>query len=217
MPKLDPRLQKWIRWLAVIKLQVQDLVMTKYTFHEVQTIIKDNPLLRQHNSFYKHLTITYVSHVVMGVRRQIKCDPQSISFAQLLEEMIATPNLLSRSYYTALYAGTSVEDLADEDFDRFAAVGAKHIDPSLVAADLRRLKEATTRCEDFADKRLAHHDKRDPKQLPTYNELDAAVDLLDQLYCRYFLLFHASAMDTLLPTWQYDWKEIFRTPWLPPP
>ncbi|MDP3798839.1 MAG: hypothetical protein Q8R06_17120 [Polaromonas sp.] len=217
MPKLDPRLQKWLRWLEVIKLQVQDLVMAKHTFHEVQAIIRDNPALHQANSFYKYLTITYVSHVVMGVRRQVKCDTQSISFAQLLGEMVATPELLSRPYYISLYAGTTVEDLADGDFDRFAPAGAKHIDPILVEADLQRLREATAKCEEFADRRLAHHDKRDPKQLPTYNELDVAIDLLDQLYCRYFLLFHASAMDTLLPTWQYDWKEIFHTPWLPPP
>jgi hypothetical protein len=190
--------------------------MTKHTFHEVQKIIKDNPSLPQANSFYIYLTITYVSHVAMGVRRQVKGSQQSISFAQLLEEIVATPHLLSRSYYASLYIGSSVQDMGQADFDQFAKAGAIHIDPNIVAADLERLRDATLKCEVFADKRLAHHDTQHPKQLPTYDELDASVDLLDQLYCRYSLLFHAKAIDTLLPTWQYDWKEIFHTAWLAP-
>jgi hypothetical protein len=28
------------------------------------------------------------------------------------------------------------------------------------------------------------------------------------------MLFHASHMDSLLPTRQYDWKAIFRVPWI---
>jgi hypothetical protein len=215
MPRIDPRLEKWLRWLGVVKLQVQDLVMTKHTFHEVQRMIQQNVALQTSNSFYKHLTITYVSHVVMGLRRQIKCDPQSISFAQLLEELVATPQVLSRAYYRKLYAVTVVEDLADQEFDRFAQPGALHIDATLVANDLADLRNATAKCEEFADKRLAHYDKRDPKQLPTYNDVDAAIDLLDRLCCRYLLMFEAKALETLLPTWQYDWKGIFRIPWLP--
>lgn len=215
MPRLDARLEKWLRWLDVVKLQVQDLMLTKHTFHEVQRMIQQNPALQTSNSFYKYLTITYVSHVVMGLRRQIKCDPQSISFAQLLEELVATPEVLSRAYYKKLYLGTVVEDMADRDFDRFAQPGAAHIDPALVAKDLGQLRKVTAKCEEFADRRLAHHDKRNPKQLPTYNDVDAAIELLDTLYCRYLLMFQAKALDTLLPTWQYDWKEIFRIPWAP--
>ncbi len=215
MAKRDPRLDKWLRWLEIVKLQVQDLVMAKYTFHEVQKMIAGNPKIQKENSFYRYLTNTYVSHVVIGLRRQLKGDSQSISLVQLMEELIATPEILSRAYYKGLYTGTAVEDLADHDFDKLAKPGAPHIDPGLVAADLARLRSATANCEEFADRRVAHHDKRNPKQLPTFNEVDAAIDLLDELYCRYLLMFEAKAMDSLLPTWQYDWKGIFRVAWLP--
>jgi hypothetical protein len=46
-------------------------------------------------------------------------------------------------------------------------------------------------------------------------ELDDAIDLLDQLYVKYHLLFHAAWMETLLPTRQYDWQAVFRIPWIP--
>lgn len=68
--------------------------------------------------------------------------------------------------------------------------------------------------QEFADRRVAHRDQREPKQPPTYNEIKECIDLLDELYVRYHLLFHAESMTSLLPAWQYDWKEIFRTPWI---
>lgn len=212
---MDTKLKKWLRWLEVIKGEVQDLVMAKRTFHEVQQLIKDNPALHQSNSFYDYLSRTYVSHVVIGLRRQIKCDNQSISMARMFEELIETPQALTRSYYVGLYEGSVVENFADRDFNKFAAPGAPHIDPIFVAADLTRLRDASKRCKDFADKRVAHRDKTDPKELPTFNEVDACIALLDDLYVRYFMLFHASHMDSLLPTRQYDWKAIFRVPWIP--
>lgn len=213
---MDQKLSKWLRWLEVIKGEVQDLVVTKHTFHEVQGLIKDNPLLHQPTSFYDYLSRTYVSHIIIGLRRQLKCDKQGISMARLFEEMIETPQAFTRRHYVSLYKGSVVERFADKDFNKFAAPKAPHIDPTLVAADLARLRGASKRCEEFADKRVAHRDKREPKELPTYKEVDACIDLLDELYVRYFLLFHASNMETLLPTWQYDWKAVFRLPWIPP-
>ncbi len=216
MEKMDYKLQKWLHWIEIIKGEVQDLVVAKHTFHEVQGMIRDNPHLHQHSSFYNYLARTYVSHVVIGIRRQIKCDNQSISMTRLFKEMIDSPQTLPRIYYTAKYMGSVVESLADRDFDKFAVPGGPHIDPNLISSDRANLQAASKCCEDFADKRIAHRDTREPKELTTFNEVDACIDLLDELYVKYHLLFHAGAMDTLLPTWQYDWKTIFRVPWLPP-
>lgn len=212
---MNSKLKKWLRWLDIIKAEVQELVMAKHTFHEVQKLISSNPSLHQPSSFYDYLSRTYVSHVVIGLRRQIKCDGQSISMARFFEEIIENPEELTRRYYTDLYKGSVVERFADKDFNKFAAPGAPHIDASLVAVDLKRLRTASKRCEDFADKRLAHRDKREPIELPTFNEVDACIALLDELYVKYFSLFHASSMGSLLPTWQYDWKAIFRVAWIP--
>jgi hypothetical protein len=86
----------------------------------------------------------------------------------------------------------------------------------MVETDLNRLNQVSSKVEDFADKRIAHHDKRIPKVLPKFNEVDACLDVLDELYVKYHLVFHADAMDSLMPTYQYDWKVIFEVPWLKP-
>jgi hypothetical protein len=215
---MDKKLEKWLKWLDIIKSEIRELVVAKHTFHEVQKIISDNPELHEANSFYRYFTnthVSHVSHVVSGVRRQVKCDDQSISLARLLTEMVASPQILSRDYYVSLYKGSLVEGFADKDFNRFADPNCKHIDPDRVSCDLKHLRETSAACEDFADRRVAHRDRRDPKQLPTYKQLDDCIDMLDSLFVRYCLLFHATNMRSLLPTRQHDWKKIFRVPWIP--
>lgn len=211
---IDPKLAKWIRWLKIIESEIQSLVVAKHTFHEIQRVINSNPELHQPSHFYDYLSQTYISHVLIGLRRQLKSDTQSISIARLFEELIQSPQSFSRAYFVEKYKGSILEHHANSDFNKFAQPEMDHIDPNLVQANLKQLRKFTKSCEDFADRIIAHRDKTPPKQLPTFNEVDACIDLLDKLYVHYFLLFHASSMETLLPVWQYDWQAIFRVPWI---
>jgi len=211
---MDARLQKWGKWLLVIHDDIQQLVMDKHVFWTVQEIIKDNPDIQKGSYFYSYLGNTYVSHAVIGVRRQIKIDRQSISLARLLTEIRETPELLSRSYYCSLYKGSNVESWADRDFDNHCGKGVVHISPTVVQAELDELRGKARSCEELADRRIAHHDKRPPNRLPKFNELNECIETLDKLYVRYHLLLRAQSMKTLMPTFQYDWQEIFRQPWI---
>lgn len=211
---MNPKLRKWMRWLKVIEEDVSELVVAKHIFHTLQGMIRENQSLHQPSSFYYYLKNTYISHTVVGIRRQIKSSDQSISLMRLLEEMKATPEYLSRDHFVSLYKGTRAERYAHGDFDKFARSGAPYIDSDRVAFDLQELLDASSKVEDFADRRVAHRDRREPKQLPTYNEIDDCICVLDKLYAKYYLLFHAQGLTTLSPTWQYDWTAIFRVPWI---
>jgi len=193
---------------------IQQLLVKRNIFWEVQQIIKNNSELHKPSSFYSYLGDTYVAYISIGIRRQVKINNQSISFSRLLSEMIDTPSVLSRKYYTGLYQGSVVVDFADRDFDKFSGTGRSQISKEMVSSDLRELNRTASKVEDFSDRRIAHHDTRRPKELPTFNEVDACLDVLDKLYVKYHLVFHASSMDSLMPTYQYDWQEIFEIPWL---
>lgn len=215
MTELDSTLSKWIGWLAVIRSGVRELVIAKDIFQRVQRLVENNAALHRPNPFYQYLSNTYVSHAVIELHRQSKSKSPSISMARLFEEMIERPQILTRAYYVSLYEDSAIEDLADTHFNRFAAPGESHIDPLLVKADLTRLRDASKRCEAFADKRVAHRDTTPPKELPTFDDVNAYIDLLNDLYIRYCLLFHACSVETLLPIDEGDWEEIFRIPWIP--
>lgn len=210
---MDLRLKKWIRWLVVIHDDVQRLLVNQNIFWEVQEIIKNNKRLHKPSSFYQYLGDTYISYATIGIRRQLKIDKTSISFARLLTDISQHPSTLSRSYYKSLFKGSVVEDLADEEFDRYSEKGA-HISVAMVKSDFTTLKSVSAKVEDFVDKRIAHHDKRRPKVLPKFHEVDTCIATLDTLYVKYHLIFHAASVDTLMPPYQYDWKEVFYEPWL---
>jgi hypothetical protein len=211
---MDPKLRKWLKWLKVIHDEVQDLVTSKYIFWEVQNIIKTNRRIHRPSALYSYLGNTYVSHAVMGVRRQLKVDNQSISFAHLLEEIVDSPQTLSRGYYVGLYKGSGAENLAEEHFDKFSGTSHVHVCPHMVCNDLAQIKDVARRCEDFADRRVAHRDKRDLEVLPTFDALDRCIEVLDKLYVKYYLVFHAQDMGSLKPMDHNDWKAVFHEPWI---
>lgn len=211
---MDSRLRKWLRWLKVVHDDIQQLLIKKNIFWEVQDIIKNNSEIHKPSSFYRYLGDTYIAYISIGIRRQVKIDKQSISFARLLTELAQTPTSLSRKYYVGLYKGSTVEHHADRDFDRFCGNDKNCISSDMVVSDLDELILTASVVEDFADKLIAHRDKRQPKVLPRFDQVDQCLDTLDQLYCKYRGVFHASAMSSLMPVYQYDWKKIFTVPWL---
>lgn len=211
---MDDRFDKWNKWLDVIYSEITTLSVNRNIFWEVQDIIKNNPKIQKPSSFYEFLGGVYVTSALIGVRRQVKIDKNSISFARLLKEICDIPQVLSRTRFVSLYKGSTAEQFADRDFDKFAGKAGSHVDPDLVNFDLEKLKKKAKECEKYADRRVAHFDRRAIKNIPTFADLDDYIDFLEELIRKYYLLFRATSLVSILPVYQYDWKAIFREPWL---
>jgi hypothetical protein len=52
------------------------------------------------------------------------------------------------------------------------------------------------------------------RHLPTYNELDRCVDVVEGLAKTYARLLEASALVQVVPVIQCDWKKPFRVAWI---
>ena len=221
---MDQKFEKWKRWLAdEIRWEIEELVTNKHIFWEIQKMIDDNPNIQEPCSFNWFIGQTYSDYGVIAVRRQIKSDKQSISFVKLLKEVIMDPGVLSRERFVNMYRigmkKDSAEDIANKVFDRHFSGGCPdYIDPIAVQQDLNELKKRSCKLEEFADKRVAHHDKKAPKTIPTFNELDACIDWLEKLAIKYTLLFEGRDLgENLVIEFLEDyWDEIFRQPWIPP-
>ena len=237
------KLEKWLRWMETIHVilflsEILVLVQDASMFWEIQDIIRGNPRIQKPNAFYSYLARTYLSHALIGLRRQTKLQKDSISFVRLLDEIAKNPEELSCSYFNSHYPSSNGPDLDEvigrtdleavgivdssqlkaiikmDDFAPYADASGAHVCPQMVEDDRAGLEAAAQKYEAFADKRIARWDKRKPEVVPTFEELDNCIKLLDQTYVKYHLLFHAEAMDTLMPTYQYEWKRIFCEPWL---
>lgn len=116
---MDSRLKRWLKWLKVVHDDIQQLLIKQNIFWEMQDIINANEELHKPSSFYRYLGDTYIAYISIGIRRQVKVNGQGVSFARLLTELANNPAVLSRKYYGSLYEGSTVEQRADRDFDRF--------------------------------------------------------------------------------------------------
>jgi hypothetical protein len=153
-----------------------------------------------------------------AIRRQVDSDKRSVSLRRLLEEMRDHPTVLSRVRYRRLSRMANAHAprrFVDHGFDRLVGPGQRHVSPKAIGREIRTLETKTDRLKGFVDKRIAHHDRSRVRRLPTYQELGSAITYLEFLVLRYLALFRAVHRQSLLPPWTYDWKEIFRHPWIP--
>lgn len=214
---MDDRFNKWNKWIDVILSEITKLSIDRHIFWEVQDIINNNPKIQKPSSFYDFLRNIYGVSAVMGVRKQVKIDKDSISLAKLLQEICETPKILSRARFFANFKGSTVEKFNSRNFDKFAGKTGDHVDPELIKLDLGELKSKAQECEKYADRRVAHFDKKAISNIPTFTDLDNCIDFLEKLMKKYYLLFRASSLTSILPVSQnkYDWKAIFKEVWIP--
>lgn len=214
---MDQKFAKWDRWICTIYKETVKLVEHQQIFREVQDIIKANPEIQKPNAFYRFLEDTYAAFSIMGIRRQIKHDKNSISLVGLLKEIKQCPSLLSRDRFVKLYQA-EMQSGAGTIFDeRFLGTCTNHIDPAIVQQDLDELKVHGDTVEAYADKRVAHRDRREPKRIPTFGELNPPIDFLKELTTKYSLLIKAEDLtNTFVPPFitEVDMEVIFSVPWI---
>lgn len=213
--RTDPRFQKWFRWLDVIRDDVQTLYFYRYIFQEVVEIMNKNEQLDKQSPFFGFFVRIYGDSVVMGIRRQLKAQDDSISLARLLTEVAASPELVTRSDFYEIhknYSSPLVDCIRRDTFDRFATPDSPHIDSARVKEDLQLLKDSCATAEEYADRRIAHWDRREPSLNLTFDSISKALDLLGDLVRRYYLLFFATDL-TVLPISEYPIFDIFQEPW----
>ena len=124
----------------------------------------------------------------MGVRRHLKSQNGSISLLGLLEDL--------------------KDNCICEAGNLFQAIGKEEIEK-----DILELKNISEKIEEFADKRIAHLDKRELDVLPTFGDLHDCMDKMKDLVKKYLLKINGVGYIDIEPAMQYDFEEIFTKPW----
>jgi hypothetical protein len=212
---MNQKFRKWDKWIEAIHQDLQGALLQRYVFWEVQDIIEDNPRIHKPSLFYSFLGNGYAALGATAIRRQVKSHKDSISLARLLEEIIGNPQVFSKSQYCSIHRGP----FAEKEFeDLFGGNIGSHVDPAIVSGDLCQLRAKAQTVEDFADKQIAHFDKRvltGNVSSPSFADLDGCLDFLEELVKKYYLGIKAICIPDMLPVPQYNWKEIFEDSWLP--
>lgn len=204
---------KWERWFGEIRNQIYSAMESHLVYTEVSQIINANAVVARGGVFVERLSLWYADHIIMAIRRQAKIDKQSVSLARLITEIGESPHLVGREHWRELMRGYAVESLADSMFDRLAGAGEAHMKSAAISADLAQLAAMVKKCEAWADKRVAHHDKRRAPKAPTHDEVKAALDAQGKMLQKYHVLVTGDAIAFTTPEIQYNWKAVFDISW----
>lgn len=222
-------IKKWKGLLDEIINDLTNLIENRHVFNEIVSICKENEELKEDNIFWQFLRINYVSSAVLNICRQIDTNPDSLSLINLLNEILQNPKAITKRWFASQYQKNIKGDpqkmndfkkimfgVGKVDFENKFGI-RNFIRKSMVNSDVQKLKRHTKSIKKFRHKRIAHLDKnRKLKFHISFNDLDNAIDVLEEATLKYNLLLNQAAYagGTLLPTIQYDWKKIFKSPWI---
>ena len=208
------------KWLDIIKENVTEAVINQHIFWEVQDIIRDNPQLQKTPSaFYLWMGSAFVHSSALAVRREVDRDPRSVSLLRFLTEVRDCPDLVCRKYHRSLYDRLGdkelAEDLARRTYDKHVGASATALDQNTVQKEIDSLQRASKIIRHYANRTVAHYDTRGLSEpVPSFADLGECLRVLERLVLRYMLLLTGASQSTLLPTFMYDWKAIFRIAWI---
>lgn len=149
----------------------------------------------------------------MGVRRHVKRHDDSVSLVQILSQMRECAPQLTFQFYLTQFPRKD-EDVFLWQKPTFKLISSDGVAASadIITGDIAKLKQLTVQVEMFADKQLAHLDRKGADGAVTFNDLDRAVETLDDVACKYICLLTGKGYSTLKATVQFDWMKVFRVP-----
>ena len=213
-PKL---IQRWKHWLPAMKIDLTDLLRKRETFWELQEVAKENPKILNPNHFFDWMCRNYVISQTVGIRSFMDRSSDAHSLWRMLYEILENPRVINRVTHARIYARTrSGPELGQKTFNRVVGKQCACLSQQAIRRDLRLLEDASERVRRFVNKRIAHRTAPgEMRRLPKFEDLDAALEKLDEVFCKYNLLFTGDGIRSLHATSQFDWREVLWDPWIP--
>lgn len=212
--KLIESLQKEIEEITG---DISDLMWDRKMYTEFAEMINGNPKINKPNAFYDFIKTGYVSHIVLGICRQTDKDEKALSLMNLMSRIFNDAEKVTKEWFAVQYNKSPVltEETGRTHFkEHFGELD--FIDPAIVHADIGKLIFYTKEIKKYRNKRIAHVDKGGvtfDKDF-SFATLDKAIEMIEELGTRYYLLLRQTDLIGLLPVDQTDYKKVFCEPWL---
>ncbi len=175
--------------LNEIRDEVLDLATDRDVYWKVQreVIQRNVRLLAASSPSLDMLNDAYAHATASRIRRLVDHDYRAVSLRRLIEELAGHPDLLAGKM--------SVDDLKQH---------------------LAKLDDTCTKVKDYADQFVAHHDRSSSVPVPTYRELNEAVDTLIATFRKYYSLINDTDINVVVKYGE-DPLSILRFPWIDTP
>lgn len=215
----DQRIEKWTRWCeGTIHSNVMTMHLQRDAWRDVAEIVKANGQLPD-SYWWEFMFDTYATTQAVAVRRQADTHKDAASLGKLIEEVRDDARRITPDFWIGLWDNPdarSIREAKQQWTDQYGGSVGTHLDPAIPAADLDKLTAAASKARRYVDRHVAHADATSPDVTLTLTDVHDAIDVIGELFRRYYGLFTASTMLFLTPVIQHNWKAVFREPWIRP-
>ena len=217
----DQRIEKWLHWIeGTIKNDVLTMHLQRDAWQKVSEMLERNGELPD-SYWWEFMRDTYATSQAVAVRRQADTHKDVASLAKLIEEIRDDPSRITREFWIGQWSDPHDSFLMIEAergwTTRYAGSVGDHLDPGIPAEDFDTLAEAAADVKTYVDQHVAHAEKppRTPVEVTlTLKDVHDDIDVIGNLFKKYYNLLTASSYVFLVPVIQHDWMAVFREPWM---
>ena len=211
--KLDKSVfQKWYDWMEKIRLDLENILNYQQICEYFENVVNNNlEHIKKNNGriFCDFVRYNYAICAAVCIRRHKRTDGDSISLMRLLQQIKKCASQFNYNFYLEIYPLNPAEPPWQEfTFANFSKDG-KVISEEIINRDMQEIEDIAGKVSNFADRVIAHLDRRGTEEKITYGDLNSSLALLNKLTCKYITLITSAGYVTLKPTIQTDWKTIF--------
>jgi hypothetical protein len=215
--KADSKREKWLRWLEIIDKDVTTLVVNRMAWRGITRATRDRTPPLPPSFLFEYFGHTYAFTQGAGIRRQAEIAPDVATLALLLAEIANDPERISREFWVSRYPWGQQWRGDNEFTDLFDQKELGHLDGSIATSDLGQIRRTSAQITEWVNHHVAHLSVRPAPVIPTFDELDAAVDVVARILMRWDLCLTGRDTISLEPVPQYDWLAPLRLPWIVDP
>jgi hypothetical protein len=215
----------WQRDIERIKDEITELFTDRYKFRRIVEMFERNERLnRVGGDLYEWMLRMWGADAILAVLRQVDDSPGVIGMHALLLDMEQHAEILTRARYLAFLRSGDDDFLRETMNTGFDKLGAQfphdsqvsperdHISADSIRRDRLELVEKTRLVKTYADTRLLHRYPGDAIEIKVKDVHDA-IDALEPVLQRYFVLLTGSWLVQAEAAIQYNWMAPFEFPW----
>jgi hypothetical protein len=156
---------------------------------------------------------------LIALRRELDGQSNTINLVHLFKEMQQRPTIMTRRRYLAHCTPDDhemVRTMMSNGFTKWGAVPDDYIPATVAKADEDSLTSQTQAAVDYAQQMVAHRTPVEGLDI-TLAQINSALDAIEPMVQKYYLMFTGSSLVRATATTQYDWGAPFDFAWRTPP
>ena len=170
--------------------------------------------VRSYGHYHRWVRQGYLAFMGMAVRREADTGEDARSLRRLLITIQDNAALLERGWYFQRVpeSPAALATEYEQHWSEISTEDGKHLSGEFVATDIASLLKAAKKTKEWATSYIAHRlQDRDTTANPRYEEVHAAVDEIEELFRKWYLIITGKYLATIDPI---QWEHVLTVPWI---